>query len=60
MPTHTFKIVYIPREIPGRPLVGGARGVALIEAANSNFAHAQFRREYAGQYYTIESCKQID
>ena len=50
----TWKIVYIPKEMNN-----GARGVALIEAGDHHHAMSQFQQQYAGQYYTVESCKKL-
>jgi hypothetical protein len=50
----TWKIVYIPREMNN-----GARGVALIEACDHHHAMNQFQQQYAGQYWTVESCTRL-
>jgi hypothetical protein len=52
--TETWKIVYIPRIMNN-----GARGVALVEAADQQHAMNQFMNQYAGQYFTIESCQKL-
>lgn len=50
----TWKIVYIPKVMNN-----GARGVALIEAADHHHAMNQFQQQYAGQFFTIESCTKL-
>lgn len=50
----TWKIVYIPREMNN-----GLRGVALVEACDHHHAMSQFQQQYAGQYFTIESCNKL-
>ncbi len=50
----TWKIVYVPREMNN-----GARGVALIEACDQHHAMSQFQQQYAGQFFTIESCQKL-
>ena len=50
----TWKIVYIPREMNN-----GARGVALVEAADHHHAMSQFQQQYRGQYATVESCTRL-
>jgi hypothetical protein len=37
----------------------GIRGVALVEAATHAQAMYAFQQQYAGQYFTIESCKKL-
>lgn len=53
-PLETWKVVYVPRELDG-----GRRGVALVEADCRQQAMSTFMREYAGQYFTIETCKKL-
>jgi hypothetical protein len=53
-PTETWKIVYYPKE-----LNGGKMGVALVEADCHQQAMYTFQQEYAGQYFTIQSCKKL-
>ena len=51
----TWKIVY-------HPIVaqyGGARCVAFVEAGDHPHAMATFRQQYAGQFFTIESCEKV-
>jgi hypothetical protein len=50
----TWKIVYVPNVMNN-----GARGVALIEAGDHQHAMSQFQQQYAGQYFTIESCQKL-
>jgi hypothetical protein len=50
----TWKIVYVPREMNN-----GARGVALVEATSHQHAMNQFQREYAGEFFTIQSCEKL-
>ena len=50
----TWKIVYIPNVMNN-----GARGVALVEAGDHQHAMNQFMNQYAGQYFTIESCQKL-
>ena len=50
----TWKIVYIPRVMNN-----GMRGVALVEAGDRQHAMNQFMTQYAGQYFTIESCQKL-
>ena len=50
----TWKIVYIPTVMNN-----GARGVALVEAGDHQHAMNQFMNQYAGQYFTIESCQKL-
>jgi hypothetical protein len=50
----TWKIVYIPLIMNN-----GARGVALVEAADRQHAMNQFMTQYSGQYTTIESCTKL-
>lgn len=53
-PTKTWKIVYLPKE-----LNGGIRGVAIIEAPDKHAAIYTFGQQYAGQYFTVESCVEL-
>jgi hypothetical protein len=53
---YTWKIVYI---LPPHQQNNGARGVALIEAGDHHHAMSQFKQQYAGQYFTIESCEKL-
>lgn len=53
-PTKTWKIVYSPKE-----LNGGIRGVAIIEAPDKHAAMYTFSQQYAGQYFTVESCVEL-
>jgi hypothetical protein len=50
----TWKVVYIPKVMNN-----GARGVALIEAVDHQHAMNQFQTQYAGQYFTIQSCQKL-
>lgn len=50
----TWKIVYIPNVMNN-----GQRGVALVEAVDRQHAMNQFMSQYAGQYFTIESCQKL-
>ena len=50
----TWKIVYVPKVMNN-----GARGVALVEAGDHQHAMNQFMNQYAGQYFTIESCQKL-
>ena len=52
--TSTWKIVYSPKE-----LNGGRLGVALIEAYDHHHAMYTFQQEYAGEYFTIQSCTKL-
>jgi hypothetical protein len=52
--TSTWKIVYSPKN-PN----GGQYGVALIEACDHHHAMYTFQQEYAGEYFTIQSCKKL-
>lgn len=52
--TSTWKIVYCPRI-----LNNGTRGVALIEGATKQDAMYAFEQQYAGQYFTIQSCTKL-
>ena len=53
-PLETWKIVYIPVE-----LNNGMRGVALVEADCHQMAMYTFQQQYAGQYWTIDSCRKL-
>lgn len=50
----TWKIVYIPKVMDG-----GIRGVAIVEAGDQPHAMQTFREQYAGQYFTVESCEKL-
>lgn len=50
----TWKIVYLPVGS-----MGGARGVAYVEAGDHHHAMYTFHQLYAGQYVTVESCKKV-
>ncbi len=50
----TWKIVYYPKNS-----MGGARGLALIEAETKQMAMYTFAQQYAGVYHTIESCTKL-
>ena len=52
----TWKIVYT---LPPHQVNNGARGVALIEASSHAHAMSLFQQEYAGQFFTVESCKRL-
>ena len=52
----TWKIVYY---LPPHLQNNGARGVALIEAVDHQHAMSQFQQQYAGQYFTIDSCTKL-
>ena len=52
----TWKIVY---NLPPHLQNNGNRGVALIEACDHQHAMSQFQQQYAGQYFTIESCQKL-
>jgi hypothetical protein len=50
----TWKIVYYPNDS-----MGGARGVALVEAGDRQHAMYTFNQQYAGQYRVVESCTKL-
>ena len=50
----TWKIVYYPVNS-----TGGTRGVAFVEAGDQGHAMQTFREQYAGQYFTVESCRKL-
>ncbi len=50
----TYKIVYYPKNS-----IGGVRGVAFVEAGDRGHAMYTFQQQYAGQYYTVESCEKF-
>ena len=50
----TWKIVYYPVNS-----IGGARGVALVEAENRPMAMFAFQDQYKGQYTTVKSCEKL-
>lgn len=52
----TWKIVYT---LPPERVNNGARGVALVEAGDHQHAMSQFQQQYAGQYFTVESCTKL-
>lgn len=52
----TWKIVYT---LPPHQVNNGARGVALVEAVDRSHAMNQFQNQYAGQYFTVESCQKL-
>ena len=54
--TETWKIVY---NLPPHLQNNGAKGVALIEAGDHHHAMSQFQQQYAGQYFTIDSCTKL-
>ncbi len=53
-PSVTWKVVYSPKEMNN-----GRKGVALIEAPDKHAAMYNFSQEYAGQYFTIQSCTKL-
>lgn len=53
-PTETWKVVYYPKD---SSKIG--MGVALVEADCHQAAMQAFREQYAGEYFTIESCKKL-
>lgn len=52
----TWKVVYT---LPPHLQNNGARGVALVEAADQQHAMNQFMSQYSGQYFTVESCQRL-
>ena len=52
----TWKIVYTPKPIQ----TGGVRGVAFVEAGDRGHALYTFSQQYAGQYFTVESCTKVN
>ena len=50
----TYKIVYTPKV-----LNGGMRGVAFVEAGDRSHALYTFSQQYAGEYFTVESCTKL-
>ena len=50
----TWKIVYVPKVMNG-----GIRGVAFVEAGDHQHAMYTFSQQYAGQYFTVESCTKL-
>ena len=54
--TETWKIVY---RLPPHLQNNDNKGVALIEAGDHHHAMNQFMTQYAGQYFTIESCTKL-
>jgi hypothetical protein len=53
-PLTTWKVVYYPKEA-----CAGHMGVALVEADCHQQAMCTFREQYAGQYFTIQSCQKL-
>ena len=53
-PLKTWKVVYLPKNHEG-----GIRGVAFVEADCEHQAMYAFKQQYAGQYITIETCKEL-
>ena len=53
-PRKTWKIVYYPKV-----LNGGMMGVAFIEAETRQDAMYAFQQQYAGQFSTVESCREL-
>ena len=53
-PLETWMIVYYPKNS-----MGGARGVAFVEADCHQMAMYTFQQQYAGQYFTIEKCEKL-
>lgn len=54
--TETWKIVY---RLQPHLQNNDNKGVALIEAGDQHHAMNQFMTQYAGQYFTIESCTKL-
>lgn len=52
--TKTYKVVYYPKDFNAI----GTR-VAFVEAPTQQWAMHNFMEEYAGQYFTIESCEEL-
>ena len=52
----TYKVVYT---LPPEKQNNGARGVAFVEAGDRSHAISVFRQQYAGQFFTIESCEKL-
>ena len=50
----TWKIVYTPKVMNG-----GMKGVALVEAGDRAHAISVLQKQYAGQFFTIESCTKL-
>jgi|GEM_PF-2228775 len=50
----TWKVVYQPAT-PSP----GVRGVAFVEAGDRGHAMQVFREQYAGQFFTVESCEKL-
>ena len=53
-PTCTWKVVYVPKVMNG-----GMRGVAFVEADCHQMAMYTFQQQYAGEYFTVESCTKL-
>ena len=50
----TWKIVYTPKEMDG-----GRRGIAFVEAGDHQHAMYTFQQQYAGEYFTVDSCTKL-
>ena len=50
----TWKLVFTPKVMDG-----GRRGVAFVEAGDRHHAMYTFQQEYAGEYFTVESCEPL-
>ena len=50
----TWKVVYYPKVFNA-----GTVGVALVEAATKHDALYTFKKLYAGEYTTVESCRKL-
>ena len=55
-PKETWKVVY---SLPPEKQNGGMVGVALIEANCRQEAMYTFQQQYAGQYFTVDSCTKL-
>ena len=53
-PLKTWKVVYVPKVMNG-----GMRGVAFVEADCRQMAMYTFMQQYAGQYSTVETCREL-
>ena len=54
----TWKIVYNPPV--GSPLRNaGGYGVAFVEAGDYQHAMYTFQQQYAGEYFTVDSCTKL-
>lgn len=38
---------------------GGRRGVAFVEAGDHQHAMYTFQQQYAGEYFTVDSCTKL-